>query len=196
MKHHLLLIIFLTTCIGFSQSTRAIIKDFDGDKKMDTVSIDSDARKLICALSSNNYKPISSLEIKSLNFGNTLVETKNGFEFWNDYGRSGWINEFEYNTEEKKMQLITMRRTDYDRDRHKFGPEVKHGSGKSSVNLLTNTYIGNFYDVSKNKLRKLPTITKPMVFTKTFLYCFSDAINFEFEKRCLELYEQAKKETP
>ncbi|WP_397363475.1 hypothetical protein [Olleya sp. R77988] len=74
------------------------------------------------------------------------------------------------------------------------GKEVKNGSGKSSIDLLTNIYVGNFYDVYEGQLRKLPTITKTMVLPETFLYCFSDAINFEFEKQCLKLYENAKKQ--
>ena len=196
MKQQFAILLILIVALVNAQSTRQIIKDFDGDKKLDTVLIDSDTRKLLCALSTNNYNRISSLKIKSLNFGNTLVETKKGFEFWNDYGRSGWINEFQYNKKEKKMQLIKIRRTDYDRFRQKYRKELKKGSGKSSINLLTNKYVGNFYDELEGKLRKLPTITATMVFTETYLYCFSDAINFEFEKKCVALYEKAKKQTP
>tara|TARA_R110000751_G_scaffold135_1_gene521 strand:+ start:13227 stop:13811 length:585 start_codon:yes stop_codon:yes gene_type:complete len=193
MKQLVVIIPFIVFNITLAQSTRQITKDFDGDKKMDTVYIDSDLDKLICVLSSNNYKKIESLKIRSLNFGNTLVKTKNGFQFWNDYGRSGWINEFEYNNNVKKMQLIKIYRTDYDLNRHTYGDLVKNGSGKSSVDLKSNTYIGDFYDVYNGKLRKLPTITKQLIFTDTFLYCFSDDINFEFEKKCLQFYEEAKK---
>lgn len=193
MKVNVFLFLILMSSLGFSQSTRQIVKDFDGDKKRDTVYIDSDEDKLYCMLSSNNYKKVASQEIRSLNFGNTLEETPNGFEFWNDYGRSGFINEFQYNKKAKKMQLVLMKRTDYDIDRYKYGEAVRHGSGKSSVNLITNQYIGNFYDVYQEKLRKLSTISETMVFPETFIDSFSDAINFDYEKRCLSLYEEAKK---
>lgn len=193
MKQLVLLLSLTFFCPLIAQSNRQIAKDFDGDKIKDTVYIDSDLDKLVCLLSSNNFKKIESLKIRSLNFGNTLVETKNGFQFWNDYGRSGWINEFEYNAKEKKMQLIKIYRTDYDIDRQKYGEAVKNGSGKSSIDLRTNRYVGNFYDVHDGKLRQLPTIIKQLVFTDTFLYCFSDDINFEFENKCLKFYEKAKK---
>jgi len=196
LKQFIIILLTISSCTSFSQSTRQITKDFDGDKELDTVLIDSDLNKLFCSLSTNNYKRISSLEIRSLNFGNTLVETKKGFEFWNDYGRSGWINEFQYNSRLKKMQLIKISRTDYDIDRQKYGDEIRYGSGKSSINLLTKSYVGNFYTVVKDQLKKLPTITATMDFTETFLYCFNDDINFEFEKKCIALYEKAKKETP
>lgn len=192
MKQHLTLLLVVFANILHAQSIKEIVKDFDGDAIMDLVYIDSETNTLNYELSSNSFKVISSLEIRSLNFGNTLVETSNGFEFWNDYGRSGWINEFQYNPKEKKMQLIRIRRTDYDIDRVKYGEKVRYGSGTSRVDLLTNTYVGNFYDVFEGKLRKLPKIKAFMLFTETYLYCFSDAINFEFEQRCLELYEKAK----
>ncbi|WP_157632634.1 hypothetical protein [Cochleicola gelatinilyticus] len=188
----LLMAVFFT---GYSQSTRKIVKDFDGDFEPDTVYIDSDADKLFCILSSNNYRETASLEIRSMNFGNTLVDTPNGFEFRNDYGRSGFINEFEYDPTSGQMQLVKIKRTDYDIDRYKYGKEVRHGSGKSSIDLKTHSYKGDFYDVYKDKLRKLPTINSTIKFPITYLETFSDAIYFEFEKKCLALYEQAKKET-
>lgn len=190
----LILLVIVNSLQG--QSTREIVKDFDGDAIMDLVYIDSDSNTLNYKLSSNAFQVVSSLEISSLNFGNTLVETPNGFEFWNDYGRSGWINEFQYNPIEKKMQLIKIRRTDYDIDRFKFGEEVRYGSGKSSVDLIKHIYIGDFYQVFNGQLIKLPTIKSYMEFTETYLYCFSDAINFKFEERCVELYENAKQQMP
>ncbi|GHC50189.1 hypothetical protein [Ulvibacter litoralis] len=196
MKPILFLALFLISFAGISQSTREIIKDFDGDRIRDTVYIDSDLDKLFCVLSINDFKKTASQEIRSLNFGNTLVETPNGFEFWNDYGRSGFINEFKYDSKTRKMQLVKIKRTDYDIDRNKYGPEVRYGSGKTSINLVTNKYVGDFYVVRDEKLKKLPTIYSELVFPTTYLESFSDMIYFEYEKMCLELYEMAKKETP
>jgi len=196
MKQYLTLLLVVFVNVLHAQSIKEIVKDFDGDAIMDLVYIDSEANILNYKLSSNSFQVISSLEIRSLNFGNTLVETSNGFEFWNDYGRSGWVNEFRYNPKEKKMQLIKIRRTDYNIDRFKYGEKVRYGSGKSRVDLLTHRYVGEFYAVYNEKLRKLPKVNAYMLFPETYLYCFSDDINFEFEQRCLELYEKAKQETP
>lgn len=154
--------------------------------------MDSDTKKLVCLLSIQHFKKMESQGIPSLNFGNTLVETKKGFEFWNDYGRSGFINEFLYNKVTNKMQLIKITRTDYDISWTKYGEKVKGGSGKSTINLLTNDYIGNFYAVIDEKLIKLPLINAKIVFPETTIENFSDAIYFDFEKKCITLYEEQK----
>lgn len=104
-KYSLLFFIAITNFV-LAQSTRKIVKDLDGDSKKDTIRIDSDKNILICTLSTQNYREIKSKEIKKLNFGNTLVSTKKGFEFWNDYDRSGFRCLFEYNPIDKKIQLI------------------------------------------------------------------------------------------
>lgn len=69
------------------------------------------------------------------------------------------------------MRLIGM-------EREEFGPANNDGSGESSVNLLTNEYIGewNYWDNSKMELVKMPTIKKKMVFPKVYF----DTMNGEF----------------
>lgn len=177
----------------FGQSLRKIVKDLDGDLVKDTVYIDSDLDKIFCALSTNKFKKIGSRKIEILNFGNTLVRTKNGFEFWNDYGSSGFINEFRYNPRTKKIQLIKITRTAYDFSYTEYGDKVRDGSGKSSINLVTNKYTGNFYDLFNGKLVKLPPIYAEMIIPQTNLETFSDAVYFDYEKRCRALYEKNKK---
>ncbi|RLJ79675.1 hypothetical protein [Pedobacter alluvionis] len=167
-----------------AQATRRIVKDFDFDLKKDTISINSDMRTLECSLSTQHYKKIISKTIRHLNFGNMLVATKKGFEFWNDYGRSGFINVFEYNKTDKKMQLVGMKRTDYELS----GTYPGKNGGKSSVDLLTNKYSAQFNVVRNNKIVKLPLITGMMVFPKTYLQTFSDDINFSYEEKCVAIY--------
>lgn len=193
MKKILIVILILLSKNIFGQTTRKIVKDLDGDGKKDSVYIDSDVDKLFCSLSTDKYKKIASKRIARLNFGNTLVSTKNGFEFWNDFGRSGFINEFKYNHKTKKMQLILIKRTDYDISYTEYGDKVRGGSGKSSINLLTNQYIGNFYDVYQGKLRKLPAIKAQIIIPETNLDNFSADVYTDFEQECIALYEAAKK---
>ncbi|MET6996722.1 hypothetical protein [Chitinophaga defluvii] len=195
LRVKLLFLVILPIHTIFAQSVQKIVKDLDGDLKKDTIYIDSDLDKLFCILSTNKYKPVESLKIQILNFGNMLAPTKNGFEFWNDYGRSGFINEFKYNPKTKKVQLIRITRTDYDISYTDFGEKVRNGSGKSSINLLTNKYVGNFYDVHNGKLRKLPTIYAEMIIPETNIEDFNDGLYFDYEKRCVALYEKRKKET-
>ena len=183
----ILFLLFLSNSI-FSQTTRKIVKDFDGDSKKDAVRIDSDKRTLICLLSTQKFKKVESGEIQRLNFGNTLVSTKNGFEFWNDFDRSGFRCVFEYNKNAKKMQLIQMRRVD-DILSFDYGDKAK---GLSTLNLVTNKYVGNFYQVFKKKLIKMPIIYAEMIFPQTYLETFSDTICFTYEARCIALYEREK----
>lgn len=181
----IIVITFFFTLINSSlgQSTRQLIKDFDGDKKNDTIYIDSDLHRLICKLSTDNYVKNESNTIKILNFGNTLVATDKGFEFWNNYDRSEYINEFQYNTDLKKMQLIKI-------TRHENNGATK---GKSTINLLTNEYVGNFtycknYEHgAKNVYDSLATIKKKIILPQTFLGTFSDLINYDYEKQCVAL---------
>lgn len=170
----------------FGQSTREIIKDLDGDSIKDTIRIDSDSKTLICLLSTQKFKKVESGVIQKLNFGNTLEPTKKGFEFWNDFDRSGFRCVFEYDSKAKKMRLVQMRRVD-DILRYDYGEKAK---GYSSVNLLTNEYVGDFYKVSQGKLQKIPTIRTKMTFPATYLETFDDGICFDYEKQCLALYKQ------
>lgn len=168
------------------QSVQKIIKDLDGDSVKDTVRIDSNSRTIICALSSQKFKKIQSGTIQKLNFGNLLVSTKKGFEFWNDFDRSGFRCVFEFDPEVKKMRFVQIRRID-DILSYDYGEKAK---GKSSVNLLTNQYKGNFFRAVNGKLQKIPTITAKMTFPETYLETFSDEICFDYQERCLALYKK------
>jgi len=186
MKKLIFLILITLSVSIFGQSVQKIVKDLDGDLIKDTVRIDSDAQILICALSSQKFKKIKSDRIRRLNFGNMLVSTKKGFEFWNDFDRSGFRCIFEYNPTAKKMQLIKMQRID-DILRYDYGEKAK---GKSNINLLTQEYVGDFYKISGGKLQKIPTIKAKMRLPVTYLETFSDALCFNYEAQCLALYKK------
>lgn len=187
MTKYYILIFLAISNLFFAQSTRKIIKDLDGDSKKDTIRIDSDKNVLICALSTQNYKRIISKEIKKLNFGNTLVSTKKGFEFWNDYNRSGFRCLFEYNPVDKKIQLIQIKRTD---DLLTLN-SVETAIWMSKINLLTNKYDGAFYsDVDNEKSKEILSIEEKMVLPITYLDTFSDDLLFEYEHKCLKMYKK------
>lgn len=180
----LFLLLFLTFAVS-AQTTRKIVKDFDGDLKKDSVYIDSDRKVLILWLSSQQYKKVMSKQITHLNFGNTLVATKSGFEFWNDYDRSGFISVFKYSKTAKKMQLVQMRRTD-----DKLGRDrPDEGIFESSINLLTNKYVGVIKREVKGKTVKT-FINTEMAYPKTYLETFGDAINFDYQEKCIAAYEK------
>ena len=182
--YFLFLLLFLTFAVA-AQSTRKIVKDFDGDLRKDSVYIDSDRKILVLWLSTQKYKKVESKKINYLNFGNTLVATKSGFEFWNDYDRSGFISVFKYSKIAKKMQLVQMRRTDDKLGRN----HPNEGIYESSINLLTNEYLGLIKREVKGKTVKT-FINSEIIYPKTYLETFGDAINFDYQEKCIAKYEQ------
>jgi len=181
-------IIFFATQTSFAQN---FIKDIDFDGKKDTVYVDNTEFRIICRLSTQNLKKIKSKQIEILNEMSGIVDAKNGFAFFNDWMRAGYKNQFRYNKKTKKIQLIGM-------SRYEFGNVVGNGSGESSVNLLTNDYIGNwnyFDDLANNEegdLVKMATIKTKMKFKEINLEDFEENTYFGFADRCSELYYQQK----
>jgi hypothetical protein len=183
-----ILILILTVFTNFTFGQDKFIKDIDNDGKDDTVYVDSKKSTIVCILSTLHYKSVSSKPIEILNEPSGIVKTKNGFEFFNDWMRAGYKNQFRYNPKTKKIQLIGM-------SRYEFGNAANDGSGESSVNLLTGDYIGdwNYYDMDKEKLIKIPTIKTKMKFKIINLEDFSDETYFKYAENCAELYHKYKK---
>ncbi len=162
-----------------------LLKDLDGDMKNDTVYMEDS--RIVCRLSSLNFKKIQSMEIEILNEMSGIRATKNGFEFFNDWMRAGYKNQFRYDKNTKRIQLIGM-------SRYEFGNAANDGSGESSVNLLTNDYIGNwnYFDDEQDKLIKIPEIKTKMYFGKIYLENFSEETYFNFAEKCSGLYYKNK----
>ncbi|KAF2509108.1 hypothetical protein [Flavobacterium foetidum] len=173
---------------NYSFGQKKLIKDIDFDGKEDTVLIDSIKSTIVCKLSTLNYKSISSKPIEILNETCGIKESKNGFIFYNDWMRAGYKNQFRYNSKTKKIQLIGM-------SRYEFGNAANDGSGESSVNLLTDDYIGNwnYFDMEKDRLIKIPTIKTKMKFGNINLENFSEETYFNYAEKCAELFNKYKK---
>lgn len=183
MKRLVFLLFFSITNIISAQE-----KDLDHDGVPDSVNFDTQKLKIICKLSSLDFKPIYSKEIETSGDFTGVSYTKNGFEFYIDFMRAGYSAQFRYEPKDKTIRLIGM-------SRYEFGPANNDGSGESSVNLLTDDYIGewNYYDLDKSRLIKMPTIITKLTFKKTFLIDFDESVLYDFGSRCSELY-LAKKE--
>ena len=180
-----LLLLLLFSSLLFAQD-HLIKSDFDGDKILDKVYFDSDRGMVVYQLSSQKFKKV---ETDSYNDDGTLSlgKKKNGFEIRISQMRAGNSYQFRYEKETGKMRLIGMWRTE-------FGPANNDGSGESSVNLLTNNYIGewNYYDVEKSELIKIPSIKKKMIFPKTYFNDFG-GLFFTFMDKDVQYYEAEKK---
>ena len=185
-----IIILFLTFISNFAFGQNKLVKDIDNDGKNDTIFIDVEKSTIVCKLSTLNYESISSKPIEILNEPSGIIETKNGFAFFNDWMRAGYKNQFRYNSKTKRIQLIGM-------SRYEFGNAANDGSGESSVNLLTGDYIGNwnYYDMEKDSLIKIPTIRTKMKFKTINLEDFSDETYFNYAEKCAELYHKYKKIT-
>jgi hypothetical protein len=177
----------LTIVANYTFGQNKLVNDIDNDGKEDSIFIEVDKSTIVCKLSTLNYKPVSSKPIEILNEHSGIIETKNGFAFFNDWMRAGYKNQFRFNSKTKKIQLIGM-------SRYEFGNAVQDGSGESSVNLLTGDYIGNwnYYDIEKDTLIKLPIIRTKMKFKTINLEDFNDESYFNYAEKCAKLYQRQK----
>lgn len=161
--------------IVFPAQEKKIAADFDGDKIPDTAYIDVENLGIAYELSSQKFKKIfSEFEDSGEIY---LHPAKNGFKVNINQMRAGSSYQFRYEKETGKMRLIGM-------SRYEFGPANNDGSGESSVNLLTNSYIAewNYFDNNKAELIKIPTIKKKMVLPKVYFDNLKNAYSIYVEK--------------
>lgn len=186
MKSLICSLFILVSVNGFSQEN--LIKDIDFDGKKDTVYIDFKTAEIVCQLSGQDFKRVKSKPLETLSDNARLAATKNGFEYACNWMRSGYACQFRYNKSSKKVQLIGM-------SRYEFGNATNDGSGESSINLLTNDYIGNwhYFDGNKTKLIKIPALETKMIIARTFLDGFSERTYAEYADKCAELYNNEKR---
>lgn len=187
MKRILQILVIISSC-SFMTAQNLLLKDIDFDSVKDSIFLDRKESVIICMLSSENFKVQKSLPIEYLDETSSgISETKNGFELNNNWMRSGYSAQFRFEKKDKRIRLIGM-------DRYEFGNAANDGSGESSVNLLTDDYIGNwnYFDHLANnehgELIKIPTIKTKMSFRKIYLQDFNDEIPYDFSSKCAELY--------
>lgn len=181
---------FLILIISLVNAQEKLISDIDFDGMNDTIYLDENEAVIVAKLSTQKFKKIKSqpLEITPQSF---IKKTKNGFEYQINFMRAGYANQFRYEKKEKRIRLIGM-------SRYEFGNAANDGSGESSVNLLTNDYIGewNYFDHlandEKGELVKIPTIKTKMQFDKAYLEDFIDESYYQFGERCAALYQSHK----
>ncbi|RZL39543.1 MAG: hypothetical protein EOO96_00340 [Pedobacter sp.] len=188
MKKLLTLIIMLNV-YGFTYAQKKLVKDIDFDGKMDTVYIDETDYKIVCRLSTQNFKKLKSNEIETAG-DNTYIEAKkNGFEIRVNWMRAGYACQFRYEKNEKRIRVIGM--TEY-----AFGNAANDGSGEASINLLTGDYIGNwhYYDHlannEKGELVKIPTIKAKMPLKKIYLEDFDEGQYYAMTDKFSPLVEK------
>lgn len=174
--------VFLIQLLVFGQEKQ--IKDMDNDGVNDTIYFNKTELTIVCKLSTHNFKPLLSKQIKTIgmSYSAGIETTRNGFTFYIDYENGGFKNRFRYNPKTKKVQLIGISLYEHEKDK-------KQVEAKSNVNLLTGDFIGNttFYGVEN-----LRTIKAKMHFKTINLGDFSDKTFFDYSERCRELYEKTK----
>ena len=160
-------------------SKESLSKDLDNDNIKDQIIFDKKNAQIICKLSTQNSVPIRSQKLEDLNDESGIELTKNGFQFYNHSMRLGYYCQFRYNPTEKKIELIGM-------SRYNLGDAMHNGSGESSVNLLTNKYIGEWirFNEKTQKEVKIPTIKRSYITKKVYLESFSVKQPDEFVDFC------------
>lgn len=170
---------------------KSLVKDLDGDGIDDKVYLDPSRSVIVCELSNQNFRKAGSYPVDYAAETARLEPTRNGFEFRNNFMRAGYGAQFRYSSFLKQVQLIGM-------SRYEFGNAANDGSGESSVNLLTNHYIGNwnYYDPNANggkgELVKMPSIKVKMLFPTVKFESFGDEIVYDYMERCAELFDKNK----
>lgn len=161
--------------------------DLDFDHKTDTVIFDLVKAIIICKLSTQNFTSVQSQELAFEEPQSHIRESAGGFTYSVPWMRAGYHADFAYNKIDKKVQLVAM-------DRYEFGPANNDGSGESSIDLLTNDYVGdwNYYDLVNEELVKIPTIKRKMIFPKTYLNNFDDTIPYDYSAKCADIFNQEK----
>lgn len=173
----------------FSQVAVAqVVKDLDKDGVKDYVDFDSARQAIVCRLSSQKFVPLRSRSDLTDEPTAGVRATASGFELHVAYMRAGFAHQFRYEAQARKIRLIGM-------SRYEFGPASNDGSGKSSVNLLTGQYIGewNRFDTARDKLLQMPVIAARMYFPKIYLEAYSPAYQAEYEQKCSALYRKQRK---
>jgi hypothetical protein len=182
----------LDTSYVFSDQTddlefSTVLKDLDHDGVKDSCIYNPNRSVLTCKLSSQHFKSMRSKSNLTDEWNSGIRATKNGFEFYVNYMRAGFSHQFQYNGQTKKIRLIGM-------NRYEFGNAANDGSGKSSVNLLTNDYMGewNYYNLDRQKLIKMGTIRTKMYFPKVTLENYDGGFQSDYAEKCSTLYENKK----
>jgi hypothetical protein len=182
-----LLLAMLKTFATLSDKLDTLHIDLDKDLVEDSVIFDRNSAKLICKLSTQQFKTVSSKTFDFEKVSSGIHATKKGFKFSNNYMRTGYDSEFAYNKYTGQIQLIEMKR-------YEFGPANNDGSGESIIDMLTNIYIANwnYYDLKKDKLIKMPPIQRKMILPVIYLSDYSDDILLKYQDLSVNIFEAHK----
>lgn len=180
------------TCAAMGQqpTKQTLSKDLDFDSIADQIIYDPGEGVITCKLSTQGFKPITSPAFGDLEPEQSKVSlTASGFQLSYGFMRWGYGWSFRYDKVAKKIRLIGMNRYD-------FGNAANDGSGKSSVNMLTNKYEGywHYYDHKQGKLVAIPVIRKDMIFPKTFLNDSADGVFQKYLDLCGSYIADKKQE--
>ncbi len=177
MKKYISLLLLSIVHFPLVAQQQPVITDMDGDGIVDTAFLAEGAGKILCALSSHKFKRVSSKKIYLSNM-NDFYESKNGFSLDIHYNRTDNGYQFMYDKKAGKMRLIGYT-CNY------LGDITQDGSGGSSINLLTNTYIGNtnHYDEKKDKLIEGRQETIKVKSLPIYLDSFDDNFRVTFPKK-------------
>jgi hypothetical protein len=161
--------------------------DLDGDGKKDNVKL-IDSNFIHYTLSTQHGRLFSSEYLGDHSCTNdNITKTSSGFKYTIQCMRGGSSYQFRYEKKSQRMRLIGM-------ETEQFGNATNDQSGSSSVNLLTNNYLGEWhhFDETKDKLVKLKTIKSKVNFKKSYLDNFTAIIDPYLEKDD-KLYQEALK---
>lgn len=162
--------------------------DLDDDAIADTAIYDREQAILICKLSTRKFVPVKSMALVEPGSDQSHISLKgNSLIYSENWMRAGYSCQFRYEKATGKMRLIGM-------DRYEFGNASNDGSGKSSVNLLTGNYIGewNYFSERRMELVALPPMRRKMKIQPSYLQNFDGSQAMKYADQCAQWYGVAR----
>lgn len=187
LKLNIILLCCLTQGVLYAQDTLEVA--IDNDQILDKVwFINQDDNGFITVELSSSTKIVRSKPIEDPSGNIHFGKAKNGFYYYVNFMRSGFSVQFRFNNKTKTIEAIGI-------NSYSFGNAANDGSGESSINLITDSYIDNsrYYDYEKEELIDIPIIKRTLKIGTQNLSDFDGAIVDKFTEQGAVWFNEEKK---
>lgn len=161
-----------------------IVKDFDGDNKLDKVYINYTTNTIVYLLSSCDYLEKQSLSFSKLSKDIKLIETKNGFKLENKLDNVVYLSYFKFNKENNNLELVGI-----NRKIKSLNNEFENG--ESSYKFSTQELVAKWNYISKTtkEMVSMPTLKTKFILNKIHLDSFNDDFLRKFAEKISFIYK-------
>lgn len=161
-----------------------IVKDIDGDGKLDKIYIHHKNNTIVYLLSSTNYSKKESLSFSKLDKSAKLIETKNGFKLENNLDNITYLSYFKFNSDFKNLELVGI-------NRKINSSNDDFENGESNYKFSTQELVAkwNYISQKTKKIISIPTVKTKLILNKVHLDNFNDEYLREFAEKISSIYK-------